>query len=117
MIFLIVGFPLTIIFGVLLGMFFLYPLGNVIPEDQYIVVYKGEFMVLAGLLVLGMFILMGGMLILILEVAAVYNLRILRESNKSRERSKTIHMVLKEEIGMSEQEIEKLMKKNILSEK
>ena len=74
--FLIVGFPLTIIGGNLLGMFFLYPLGNVIPEEQYIAAYEEEFTVLVALLGFGIFFLILGLIFLAIGIAEDYNLRI-----------------------------------------
>ena len=115
--FLIVGFPLTIIGGNLLGMFFLYPLGNVVPEEQYIAFFEEEFTVLVALLGFGIFFLIIGLIFLMVGIAEDYNLRIQIKPSKNRESSKKNYTIIKEEIGMNEQEIEKLMRKNILREK
>ena len=114
--FLIVGFPLTIIGGNLLGMFFLYPLANV-SEDQLIEVFEEEFTAIVALLGFGIFFLIIGLIFLMIGIAEDYNLRIQTSPNKNRESSKKNYTILKEEIGMNEQEIEKLMRKNILREK
>ena len=116
MLFLIVGFPLTIIGGNLLGMFFLYPLGNV-PEDQLIEIFEEEFTVIVALLGLGIIFLIIGLVFLAIGIAEDYNLRILTKPSKYGESNKKNYTIIKEEIGMNEQEIEKLMRKNILREK
>ncbi len=115
-VFLIIGFPLTVIGGNLLGMFFLYPLANV-SEDQLIEVFEEEFTAIVALLGFGIFFLIIGLMFLTIGIVEDYNLRIQTKPSKNRESSSKNYTIIKEEIGMNEQEIEKLMKKNILREK
>lgn len=93
--FLIIGFPLTIIGGNLLGMFFLYPLGNIIPEEQYIAFFEEEFTVLVALFGFGIFFLIIGFIFVIVGIAEDYNLRIQTRSSKNRESRKKNYMIIK----------------------
>ena len=80
MIFLVIGGCLTIIGGVLLGMFFLYPLANVIPEEQYIEVFEEEFTMLIAILGFGLLSLIIGFIFegiaLSIEYEAYYKIRL-----------------------------------------
>lgn len=116
MMFLIIGSCLTIIGGILLGMFFMYPLGNVIPEEQYIVAYEEEFLILATILGLGIFFLILGFILESIAISEEYKgYRAKDETNNSiliKNRDSRLELT-----GINEKEIEGIMNKKIMSEK
>ena len=116
MIFLVIGGCLTIIGGVLLGMFFLYPLANVIPEEQYIEVFEEEFTMLIAILGFGLLSLIIGFIFegiaLSIEYEAYYKKT---EGNKLLKEVKVLHERTLKELGLTNNEIDKLKTKNIMS--
>ena len=111
--FLLIGMPLTIIGGVLIGAFFLYPLGTVIPEDQYIIVFEEEFTILATILGFGILLLIISFCSFSAEVIQEINKKKdLKRINNAGKISRNISINNK-----SEKELDSIMRKNILSER
>ena len=116
MVFLIIGGCLTIIGGILLGMFFLYPLGNVVPEEQYIVAYEEEYLILATILGLGIFFLILGFILESIAISEEYKeYRVIDERNNSNIISNL--EITPKLTDISEKEIEDIMNKKIMSKK
>lgn len=116
MVFLIIGGCLTIIGGILLGMFFLYPLGNVVPEEQYIVAYEEEYLILATILGLGIFFLILGFILESIAISEEYKgYRVIDDRNNSNIISNL--EITPKLTDISEKEIEDIMNKKIMSKK
>jgi hypothetical protein len=65
----IISSQITIIGGVLMGMFFMYPLGHVVPDEHYIDAFIEEYGAILSLIVLGVILLVVGSIFLIASAA------------------------------------------------